>query len=179
MVSTSAQASLILDLSNYVATIDSPSNPKLDEIASKLFGSSSAANIAKIGDLLYKYGSDNTEEGPLASSYSGTITSTGSGSSTIVGATITYNGGAYADGTYLLVKSGNKSGSIIWDISGWDGKEQIVIGDVFDQNISHVEFFGSSVTPHTAVPEASSIFAAAMLILPFGFSVIRSFRKNR
>ena len=124
-------------------------------------------------DLLYKLNRDPLgESGTLAGSYSAFYTPPdGTGS-----ATINWDGGDFADATYLLIKDGTE-GSYVWDISGWDGKEQILVQDVFGQHgDSHVEFFGTRV-PGTAVPEPSTYIAGALLLLPFGVSVLRRVRK--
>jgi hypothetical protein len=38
---------------------------------------------------------------------------------------------------------------------------------------------GTPITVPTAVPEASTVFSGAMLLLPFGLSAMRSLRKDR
>lgn len=173
---TNASATLTLDLSTTpLWHIAGSSNPSDNAIADAIFGNHSAASLASLGSLLYKYDNQGVESGPLAGSYAGQITLTGSGTGTVVGAKITYTGGTVADATYLLVKDGTE-GSYVFDVSGWNGTDLVVVGDVFNHGISHVEFFGSCTT--SAVPEPGTLMSGVLLLLPFGAGAYRSLRKK-
>lgn len=143
--------------------IPGTSNPKIETIQNVV-----SPNV--LGHLLYKAtpsGEDTTL--PLVNSYNSTFTLIDLGHGNIVvGARINYDGGPYAKATYLLAKSGKDEGAYIWDIKNWNGKDQIVIGDVFNHAISHVEFFGV-----TSVPEPNTMLSGLFAAGIVGFSIFR------
>jgi hypothetical protein len=186
MAATSAKAVLTLDFTGQPPVpepthIPGSSNPDAAGISAAFGG-------ASVGDLLFKQEVDGDTEGSLLSSYTVVFEDpqfTGP-------ITITFNGGDYANATFLLVKDGDE-GSYVWDLRGvWDGKETISItGNLFDvinpnnnqtifKDVSHVEFWGASVPEVIVpVPEPTTIVAGALLLLPFGASMVRIMRKKR
>jgi hypothetical protein len=137
-----------------------------------------------LGELLYKVEDDGDESGSLKKSYAlsspvfAPLSSWGALDTFPI--KIIYDGGDFANPSYLLVKDGN-CGSFIFSLSDWDGKEEIDIYNVFYpkkkdmSGTSHIEFFGTV----TAVPEPSTVLAGALLLLPFGISTIRTLRQKR
>ena len=191
-IAPSAKANLTINLSTPSVWLNQSSNPSVSDITTAL---GNAGWSTTLGSLLYKdergqtaSGSENqqffanvNESGSLASSY---VTTSGLANNNAGGfpIMIDYTGGTVADATYLLVKDGNL-GSYVFDLSGWNGTDEIDIYNIFYPGkndvtgVSHVEFFGSAAT--TSVPEPSTIVAGALLLLPFGVSTLRILRKGR
>lgn len=191
LLTSSASATLTINSGTSAVYLNQASDPSTSDITTAL---SNAGWDTTLGSLLYKAGRDDSgeqftaninESGPLESSYATTsgAASDNSGGYPIV---ISYTGGTVAVATYLVVKDGNL-GAFIFDLSGWNGTEEIDIYNLFDfsahpkkdvKGVSHVEFFGSEGHT-TSVPEPSTIVAGALLLLPFGVSTVRILRKNR
>jgi hypothetical protein len=176
LVMPSVQAAIELSLDGE-APVDPPkhnpssANPTVGQIAA-LFSVSEST----VGTSIYKHNVDGAvEEGVLEYNYTTTF-----GEPKYSGPiTITWDGGEWANVSFLVVKDG-ELGSWIWDLRGlWDGKTTIEIaGDLFPHNqgfkdVSHVEFYG------TPVPEPTTMIAGALLLLPFGLSALRMVRKNK
>ena len=81
---------------------------------------------------LYKDNYGGSEEGSLSGSYKTTYSSTSD-------AIITYEGGDIVGPTaYLLVKDGNgQPGWYLFDLTGWDGKEDIVLSGFWPGSSVH------------------------------------------
>ena len=106
--------------------------------------------------------------------------------------TITYVGPNALAATYIYVKDGS-SGSYLFNLGStgtgaldWNGTESIYITDLFGKgtgDLSHIELFGTGVAQGNGtgvpVPEPSTVFAASLLLLPFGISAMRVLRKSR
>lgn len=130
-----------------------------------------------LGDLQFKfeYKNDLVEtEGTLSASYLGTFDPIdGSGT-----ALIRYvEGAAYSSQpTALLAKDGSH-GHWVFDISGWDGMEDILIKDLWPNqgDFSHVKFYGTEddVPSIIPVPEPSTYVAGILLGLPFVVGMAR------
>jgi hypothetical protein len=77
--------------------------------------------------------------------------------------------------TWLLAKDGDH-GHYLWNLTGiWDGKEMIEINNLWPNqgDFSHISIGG------VAVPEPATVVAGALLLLPFGASMVRIMRKKR
>ena len=125
--------------------------------------------------LVYKQNVGGSEEGTYASSYS---TSFFNSVSDPEDATISFVSGSYitASNIYLLVKDGNHTpAGYLFDISGWDGKVDLVLTDFWPNGgaISHVSIYASGV----GVPDGGTtlmllgialagLIAARRLVLP-------------
>jgi protein with PEP-CTERM/exosortase system signal len=114
----------------------SPSNPNADGVETI---TGTAAQLTQV----YKYNAGGSESGGFASSYSGTYTPTLTAAQDL---TISYGSGSVISGTaiYLLVKDSNLSPKwYIFDISSWDGKEQIKVDGYYPQQlgISYASIF--------------------------------------
>ena len=146
-----------------------------------------------VGSLLYKQNNEVPgEEGTLAGSY--TTTPLPWGSSTPEPVKITFGGTVYASpATAFVIKDGN-NGTLIFDLSGWDGQEEIWLYNVFNYDpdgagpldpktnldgTSHFEFYGTGTEEIIPVPEPATVVAGALLLLPLGASAVRILRKNR
>jgi hypothetical protein len=182
MALTSAQAALVLDFTGqppvpvptHIPGSDNPSGA----------GISAAFGGASVGGLLYKKDVEGELDGSLSSSYT-TVFEDPQFTGPI---TITWNGGDHANATFLLVKDGD-AGSYVWDLRGvWDGKATLTItGNLFVgdnsnfKDVSHVEFWGADVPEIiiVPVPEPATVLASALLLLPFGASMVRIMRKKR
>lgn len=97
--------------------------------------------VGDVGTLQYKATPPSSESGPLSSSYDTSYTTVGSD---IKGFTISYVGGAVADGKYLVAKDGNPHGHYIFDLSGWNGTDPIVVSGLWPNqgNLSHASIWG-------------------------------------
>lgn len=161
-LSNNASATLTLDYTDLVGQpiFGSPaaSNPTLQQIADAC-----GITVQELGVALYKNtpGTPPTEDGPLKNNYTTVYTPPPAADATDGTVTISWDSGAYADATCLLVKDG-VFGHYVFDLSDWDGKEDIVILNPYPGNgtISHIEFYGA------AVPEPSTYVAGALLLLP-------------
>lgn len=122
-------------------------------------------------DFLYKNDqvtgdADGVSSGGFADSYSTAYSNTQADPED---ALITWNGGSFINSNpvYLLVKDGNSNPAwYLFNISGWDGKENIVVdsfwagaGNLGRGAISHVSIYGGTST--TRVPDGGSM---AMLL---------------
>ncbi len=118
---------------------------------------------------LYKQNVDGATEGAWATYYTTTFFNTPSDPDS---ATITWNGGAFfiqSSPTYLLVKDGQGDpqdpDDATWygfDISNWDGKEQIVLSNFWlaQGAISHVSIYGIAPVPE---PATMLLFGAGLV----------------
>jgi hypothetical protein len=184
MAVTSAQAAFYnLNPPDPDATISGSNASDADVLAAIQANSAySTYTAAQLGSVLYKSDvttppTDNgTDDKEFASSYT-TLWDPANGSGSL---TITYDGAPLpyvSAATWLIIKDGNPGGSWLWDISDWNGTDTITFGNdpellgIYD--ISHVAIYG------TAVPEPATVVAGALLLLPFGASLIRIVRKNR
>lgn len=124
--------------------------------------------------LLYKDNAGGAEEGPFQGSYDTSYDN----EADPMNADLIYTGGNYiasSDPLWLLVKDGNNNP--IWylfDISGWDGTEDILLRDFWPDNgaISHVSIFGS----RSSVTEPGSLLLLGLALV--GLGLVRR-RKNR
>lgn len=169
-------------------------DPSVDEIISAI-NAATDGGISSLGDLLYKVNGTidakdpgtSLEVGKLAESY--TTAPDPWDQNSVLPIKITHVMGTdFAKASFLLVKDGNE-GSYVYDISGWNGTDEIDVYNVFypkkpdASGTSHIEFFGSigKVPPPNvvAVPEPSTVLAGMLLLLPFGVSTVKSLRRNR
>ena len=124
--------------------------------------------------LVYKQnaGTGGTEEGSYAASYTTTFNDDRSGG------LIDYISGpvAFCTECYLVVKDGNNSpAQYFFDISGWNGTEDITLSGFWPQNgsISHVSIHGVATDPPleddppSSVPEPTSF-----LLISAGFGMV-------
>ena len=161
-----------------------------DSSASNLSASGVAGDLgittSALGSDLFDVGAGGG--GTLQSSY----TSTSYSSYPVY---VTYNGAPdpVAAATYLVIKDGN-DGTYIFNLGStgvnpldWNGTEEIEIEDLFTNNngmykgggdISHFDIYGGTATA-TPVPEASTVVAGALMLLPLGVGAIRALRKER
>jgi hypothetical protein len=163
-------SALTLTLPSDYQVTHPPGTLDAQRIADAIGGGTTAADV---GSLLYKDNVGGSEDGSLQSSNE-TVFSFDAGE---IGndpnvATITYVGGPVADATYLAIKDGNQA-SHIFDISGWDGIETIIVKGVFTSTggdggaISHVSIWGGV---GTSVPDGGATVAllgAAIGLLGF------------
>jgi hypothetical protein len=154
------------------------SNPSTSEIASDL-----GITTAELGGLLF-----DTDGGGSGATLNGSYSTSGINTYPVY---ITYNSGTtVAAATYLVVKDGN-SGYFIWNMGStgtgalnWNGTETLEIpSDLFppkgNGDISHIEFFGFNAPTPAPVPEASTIIAGLLMLLPLGIGTVRALRKER
>lgn len=176
-----AQAQLIISPTTLYAYYDpNPSDLSDSAIATDL-GITSAA----LGPDLFDAGAGRT--GTLQSSYTAT-------SYMDYPVLITYNSpDPVAAATYLAIKDGN-DGTYIFNLGStgvhpldWNGTQTIEILDLFTNNngmfkgngdISHFDIYGGTQQSQ-AVPEASTIMAGALMLLPLGIGAIRALRRER
>jgi hypothetical protein len=131
----------------------SPSNPNADGVET-ITGTS--AQLTQV----YKYNASGSESGGFASSYQGTYTPSLLAAQD---ATISYGSGSVISGTaiYLLVKDANLSPKwYIFNISSWNGTEQIKVDGYFPQQLGilYVSIF-SGQGGATKVADAGSSLA--------------------
>jgi hypothetical protein len=134
-----------------------------------------------LGALLYKVNNEGGEEDlPLMNSYETSPVPWSTDEETEAEPIkIEHLGGMFAGASVLVIKDGNL-GSVVFDISDWNGTDDLLIYNVFDPSkvdlggTSHIEFFGTAV-----VPEPATVVAGALLLLPFGASMVRILRKKR
>jgi len=116
----------------------------------------------KTGSLLqlieqYKQNEGGNEEKPFAGSYSTTFPQN------LKGATITYDGSPdpiiTGSEIWALAKGGSNHGHYLWNISGWDGMEQIVMSGLWPTqgSVSHVSIFSGGQAVRT--PDGGSTVA--------------------
>jgi hypothetical protein len=151
-------------------TTDIYQNLSSDELWWSAFGFRSELPDA-LPDLLYKSNVGAGEEGPYAAGYSTTYSNTPMDPSDAV---ISWVGGFYMDCSvcYLLVKDGNnKPAQYLFDISSWNGTDNIEIKGFWPANgaISSVQILGTA----TRVPEPST-----MALLGVGLAAL-SLRRRR
>lgn len=136
----------------------------------------------QFGTLLFDSGGQGT--GLLQNSYSANP----SGSQVTPPVDITYVSGGIANATYLYVKDGDE-GAYVFNLGStganplyWNGTDEIQIDELFKsgKTFSDVEIYGNigGILMESPIPEPSTIFAAALLLLPFGAGVLRSYRKQ-
>jgi len=122
-----------------------------------------------VQDKLYK-DEINSEEGIFKNNYVASNWLGGTGGES--GVTISHTGGSFIDNAeYLFVKDGVVPWWYLFDITGWNGIDDIVLQNFWDDPdttanesgaISHVSIYGTS-SPGTLVPEP-----ATMMLLGFG-----------
>jgi hypothetical protein len=117
-----------------------------------------------ISNLLYKDNVGGSEEGAFASYYTTVYSNDPSDPKD---ALITWDGGDFITGGYLLVKDGNHSPAwYLFDIGSWDGKETLQLNDFWPNGgaISHVSIYDGGMNP---VPEPSTmiLFGAGIACL--------------
>jgi hypothetical protein len=135
-------------------TTDITQNLSSDALWWSAFGFDSALPDTR-PDVLYKSNVGAGETGPYATVYSTTYSNTPLEPSDAV---ISWDGGFYMDCSvcYLLVKDGNNNpAQYLFDISSWNGTENIVLTGFWPANgaISNVQILGTA----TRVPEPSTI----------------------
>ncbi len=160
---SAANADIMLEAADAVetATTAAANNPGTDCDPASNSNSDIIDCLAVLGVTNETYKDEyGTETGPLAGSY--TITYSDCDAATECHSmTITYNGGEISTDTYLLVKDGNNDPQwYLFDLTGWDGMETIVVtclwgsidetdGSCVSGNgsISHASFFGGTDVP--------------------------------
>jgi len=179
LVATEAHATLTLTTSNAAYHDTAASNLSASDIASDLGITTTALGTLEL----------NTDgnSGPLFSSYSFSPNV-----SQALPITISYVGPTPILATYIYVKDGNM-GSYLYNLGStgtsalsWNGTDSIYITDLFGKgagDLSHIEIFGSAGTAQgngngVPVPEPSTVFAASLLLIPFGLSALRIVRKT-
>jgi hypothetical protein len=112
------------------------------------------------------------ESGPLASSYTATITPAGDPSIF----QITYNGGSSVGPTaWLIVKDGNNSpGWYLFNLTdlGWNGTDTLDGSGFWPANgsISHIELFGDATPPRTPLPAPNPLLLLGSGMLGMGIA---------
>jgi hypothetical protein len=125
------------------------------------------------GDLIYQFDNNGNCGGVLQNSYTCASSLTH----------INYSGGNSGQGSCLVLKD-NRGGCYVWNISNWNGTDQIDC-NVYTGNYGchDIKIFGNCTPPAPnnvpTVPEPSTVVAAALLLLPFGISTVRILRKNK
>lgn len=128
-------------------------------------------------ERLYKFTPTNTEEFSFAANYSTTVPAP---SLAKASGLIKYDGGAFINNAakYLLLKDGNLD-DYVFDISGWDGKEDLIFHSFWGGNqgkLSHFTILGGDIqNGPTPVPEPASL---AMWVIA-GTIGVRMARRRR
>ncbi len=171
-MANTASATLVLTVADADGQIPHPpGNINPTRIATAVGGGVTAADV---GTMQYKDNRGGSEEGAAKTYYSTVFQSAGLGATVI-----TWGGPGFISGpTYLVLKPGNDD-SYVWDISGWNGTEEIQIPYPWTSTpphaVSHVEIYGTT----TIVPEPSTYVAGALLGLPFALGAVRRWRRSR
>jgi hypothetical protein len=144
---------LTLDLTNDIHWFNFAANPTSAQIAA-----AAGVTVAALGPLIYEAAPDNNspsaaEAGVVAPNYD-TFFLPAAGTGDLK---VSWAGGAIANATFFLAKDGNE-GSYLWDISGWNGTDDIFLTSPFSsgKRFSHIEFFGTSEGGTTNVPDGGS-----------------------
>jgi hypothetical protein len=112
-----------------------------------------------------------------ATTYTGTLTLTGdaTGGDTVAAGyqyvIVKYGGGSGNGGLYVLFYLGGQAATLPdfpANLNGDTGQEAQISGST-----------AFNATGVTSIPEPSTLFAGALLLLPYGASVLRSFRKRQ
>ena len=141
----------------------------------------SYSSFSDFGNLICQFGRDGSQGGDLQSSYNCSPSFT----------SIQYCGGNYAtQGTCLVLKD-NYGGCYVWNINNWDGQEQIDC-NIFKHRYGcdGIEIYGQckppscnpppcNPPPTTCVPEPTTFFAGALLLVPFGVQGVRQLRRRK
>lgn len=120
----------------------------------------------------YKQNQGGNEEKPFAGSYSTTFPQN------LKGATITYDGSPdpiiTGSEIWALAKGGSNHGHYLWNISGWDGMEQIVMSGLWPNqgSVSHVSIFSGGQGVRT--PDGGSTVA----LLGLGLALLAIARRS-
>lgn len=122
-------------------------------------------------ELLCQYYSNGSQYGSLCNSYGWTYAPN----------CVNYRGGDSAQGICLVAKDiwGN---CYSWNICDWNGLDQIVCNFGKRFNCREIDIYGCcknpcNPPPTSCVPEPSTIFAGAALLLPMGVQTMRRIRQ--
>ena len=119
------------------------------------------------GDLICQYYSNGRRTGSLCDSYDWTYSPN----------CINYRGGDSAQGVCLVAKD-SWGNCYSWNICDWNGIDQIICNLGKNFNCREIDIYGCcknpcNPPPPSCVPEPSTLFAGAMLLLPMGVTVAR------
>jgi hypothetical protein len=158
---SAAYADLILSPGGEFSSGDQTAQSQIDATLSSL----------GISNLLYKDNVGGSEEGAFASYYTTVYSNDPLDPKD---ALITWDGGDFITGGYLLVKDGNQSPAwYLFDIGSWDGQETLQLNDFWPNQgaISHVSIYDGGMNP---VPEPST-----MLLFGTGIACLLGYARRK
>lgn len=153
--------------------LNQASEPKLADLLAGVLGS----EAADFATTLYK-NSAGSEEGTLKENYTVGYSILNSDKDPGGDATITWDGGFFANATYLMAKDGNM-GTYIWDVSFWNGKDTLYIPNPWlaaqgkAKTYSHITIWGS-VGEDNKVPDVGT----TAILLGLGLIGLGIFRRQ-
>lgn len=156
------------------AHISGASNPSLAQLTAAavvLNGGVASSYLAAFSNEIYK-DTTGTDTGDAAGWYTTTYVPNAEGT-----AKIEWIGPGFIEGTYLLAKDGNE-GHYLWDVSGWNGTDTILIPNPWladngkAKAFSHVTIWGGEGT--TRVPDQSS----TSLLIALGLASLLAVRRR-